>query len=136
MSIVGVAGYRRPATKFRTHSAVLLRLEDRCTQPAVMRPAFSSDGTKIAVASGYRVQITRVFPTPQDLIAFARSVVPRQLTPCERRRFFLPAILEIALARVDAMSPFGAFQKPPRALSISAFRAVSNMARTAGNFAF
>jgi WD40 repeat protein/class 3 adenylate cyclase len=61
------------------------------TEPTAMRPAFSSDGTEIAVASGYRkVQIIRVFPTAGDLIAFAHSIVLRDLTPCERRRFFLP----------------------------------------------
>jgi WD40 repeat protein/class 3 adenylate cyclase len=51
---------------------------------------FTSDGTKIAVVSGdENVRITRVFPTPQDLIDYTHRVVPRQLTPCERRRFFL-----------------------------------------------
>ena len=61
------------------------------TEPSAMRPAFSPDGTEIAVASGYRrVQIIRVFPTTGDLIAFAHSIVPRDLTPCERKRFFLP----------------------------------------------
>ncbi|MGL4967707.1 MAG: AAA family ATPase [Inquilinus sp.] len=61
------------------------------TGSAAMRPVFSPDGTRIAVASGSRaVHITRVFSTSADLIAFARSSVPRELTSCERRRFFLP----------------------------------------------
>ena len=61
------------------------------SEPTSMRPAFNADGTKIAVDSGYRrVQIIRVFPTSGDLIAFAHSVVQRDLTPCERKRFFLP----------------------------------------------
>ena len=35
-------------------------------------------------------RVIRVFPTPQDMIDYARTVVPRKLTPCERKRFFLP----------------------------------------------
>jgi len=33
--------------------------------------------------------VTRVFPTLQDLIDFAKQTVPRELTACERNRFFL-----------------------------------------------
>ena len=35
-------------------------------------------------------RVIRVFPTPEDLIDFAKQTVPRELTACERRRFFLP----------------------------------------------
>jgi WD40 repeat protein len=60
-------------------------------KPAPTRAVFSSDGTRIAIVSGEEaVQIIRVFRTPQDLINYAKSIVPRELTPCERRRFFLP----------------------------------------------
>ena len=60
-------------------------------EPALTRAAFSSDGTRIAIVSGEEsVRIVRAFPTPQDLIDYAHSIVPRELTPCERRRFFLP----------------------------------------------
>ncbi len=31
-----------------------------------------------------------MFPTTQGLIDHAKAVVPRELTPCERKRFFLP----------------------------------------------
>jgi len=61
------------------------------TKPIAMQPALSPGGTRIAVGSGHRtVQIIRLFPTLDDLIAFAHNSVPRELTPCERRRFFLP----------------------------------------------
>lgn len=70
------------------------------TEPSSMRPAFSSDGTEIAVASAYRkVQIIRVFPTTGELIAFAHSIVLRDLTPCERKRFFLPVDGQRAVCR-------------------------------------
>jgi hypothetical protein len=36
-------------------------------------------------------RIWRIFPTTQELIDYARSVVPRQLTPEQRRAFFLTA---------------------------------------------
>jgi WD40 repeat protein len=72
--------------------AVLASQEDAAdTNTAPTSATFTSDGTKIAVVSGdENVRIIRVFPTPQDLIDYAHRVVPRQLTPCERRRFFLP----------------------------------------------
>ena len=55
------------------------------------RAAFNSDGTRIVIVSADEgVRIVRTFQTPQQLIDYAKSVVPRKLTPCERRRFFLP----------------------------------------------
>ena len=60
-------------------------------EPVTTHATFNSDGTRLAIISGDKVaRIIRVFPTPQDLIDYAKSVVPRELTPCERRRFFLP----------------------------------------------
>jgi WD40 repeat protein len=60
-------------------------------QPALTRAEFNPDGTRIIIVSrDDSARIVRVFPTPQDLIDYARNVVPRELTPCERRRFFLP----------------------------------------------
>jgi WD40 repeat protein len=74
--------------------AVLAGQEDAADTgfaPTPTSATFTPDGTKIAVVSGdENVRIIRVFATPQDLIDYARRVVPRQLTPCERRRFFLP----------------------------------------------
>jgi WD40 repeat protein/class 3 adenylate cyclase len=59
--------------------------------PAVTGASFSSDGTRVVVFSGEKFAETfRVFPTTQDLIAYARHIVPRELTPCEREQFFLP----------------------------------------------
>ena len=59
--------------------------------PAPTRAEFSPDGTRIVIVSGEEnARIVRVFPTPRDLIDYAHSVVPRSLTPCERKRFFLP----------------------------------------------
>ena len=52
---------------------------------------FNFDGTRIVVLSGEKsVRVVRVFQNPEDLIAFAKKTVPRELTVCERRRFFLP----------------------------------------------
>jgi hypothetical protein len=51
----------------------------------------------IAIIGGEEsVRIVRAFPTPHDLIDYAHSIVPRGLTPCERRRFFLPVEGEVA----------------------------------------
>jgi WD40 repeat protein len=72
--------------------AVLAGQEDAAdTKHAPTSATVTSDGTKIAVVAGdENVRIILVFPTPQNLIDFAHSVVPRELTPCERKRFFLP----------------------------------------------
>jgi WD40 repeat protein/class 3 adenylate cyclase len=60
-------------------------------EPAITRAAFNSNGTQIAAISGDRsVKLIRVFPSLRDLIVYAEGVVQRQLTPCERERFFLP----------------------------------------------
>jgi hypothetical protein len=59
--------------------------------PAFTRANFNSDGTMIAIASADQAaRVVRVFPTAQELIDYARKVVLRELTPCERQRFFLP----------------------------------------------
>jgi len=53
--------------------------------------AFSPDGKRVLTASAdHTARIFNVFQTTQDLIDHAKSIVPRDLTPRERRRFFLP----------------------------------------------
>ncbi len=62
----------------------------------VRHAAFSPDGTLVATVSDDRIgRIFRVFPTTQAMIDHARTVVPRELTPCERKRFFLPVEGEV-----------------------------------------
>ena len=57
---------------------------------AVFSAAFSPDGARIVTASDDNTaRIWRVFPTTQDLVDYARSIMPRELTPEQRRRFFL-----------------------------------------------
>ncbi len=58
--------------------------------------AFSPDGRHVLTASVDRTaRIFSVFQTTQDLIDHAKSIVPRELTPCERKRFFLPVEAEV-----------------------------------------
>ncbi|MFO0991613.1 MAG: WD40 repeat domain-containing protein [Hyphomicrobiales bacterium] len=58
--------------------------------PALTTAAFNSDGTEIAIVSGdQNARAVHVFPQTQDLIDYARTIVPRDLTPCEREHFFL-----------------------------------------------
>lgn len=71
--------------------AVLVSHSGGPNRLAPMRAIFNSEGNRIAIVSGEEdVRIVRVFQTPKDLINYAKSIVPRELTPCERRRFFLP----------------------------------------------
>ncbi len=42
------------------------------------------------------VRVFNIYPTTQDLIDHASSIVPRELTPCERLRFFLPVDGDVA----------------------------------------
>ena len=80
------------AVEFGRQIAVLAgQEEESAVAPKPTRAAFSPDGTSIVIVSGEdSVRIVRAFQTPQDLIDYAHAVVPRTLTPCERRRFFLP----------------------------------------------
>ncbi|CAN7551187.1 hypothetical protein LJR234_004084 [Mesorhizobium amorphae] len=60
------------------------------------RAVFSSDGARIAIVSGEEsVRVFRVFQNTEDLIDFAKKTIPRELTACERRRFFLPVEGEV-----------------------------------------
>ena len=71
--------------------AVLVSPDEENKRPALTRAAFNSDGTRIVIVSHKEgVRVIRVFPTPEHLIDFAKQTVPRELTACERRRFFLP----------------------------------------------
>ena len=71
--------------------AVLASRQFEANRPVPTRADFNSDGTRIVVLSGDEsVRVIRVFQNPEDLIAFAKKTVPRKLTACERRRFFLP----------------------------------------------
>ena len=71
--------------------AVLASPDDENKRPAPTRAVFNSDGTRVVIVPfKQNPRVIRVFPTPEDLIDFAKQTVPRDLTACERRRFFLP----------------------------------------------
>jgi WD40 repeat protein len=72
--------------------AVLVGQEEQGRRGAALtRAVFNSDGTRIAIVSGDEsVHVIRTFGTPADLIQYAKQTVPRELTACERKRFFLP----------------------------------------------
>jgi WD40 repeat protein len=71
--------------------SVLASPDEETARPRLTRAAFNSDGTRVAIISSEEsVRVIGVFPSLQDLIAYAKHVVPRELTACERRRFFLP----------------------------------------------
>ena len=76
--------------------AVFASPQVEANRPALTRADFNSDGTSIFVLSGEEnVRVIRVFENPEELIAFAKKTVPRKLTACERRRFFLPVEGEV-----------------------------------------
>ncbi|TIT08670.1 MAG: hypothetical protein E5W86_28180, partial [Mesorhizobium sp.] len=80
------------ATQSGRQIAVLGSHDEATVLLGFTRAAFSSDGTRVAIVAGEKsVPIVRVFQAPKDLIDFARRTVPRELTACERRSFFLPA---------------------------------------------
>jgi WD40 repeat protein len=71
--------------------ATLARRDAVDRQPVLTRASFNSDGTRVAVISaGDAVRVIRTFPTLEDLVEYAKTIVPRELTPCERRHFFSP----------------------------------------------
>jgi len=61
------------------------------------KPAAANVGSppNVTASEDFTARIFNVFQTTQDLIDHARSIVPRQLTACERKRFFLPAEGEV-----------------------------------------
>jgi WD40 repeat protein len=64
--------------------------------PAKTYAAFSPDGTQIVALSGDNdVRLITAFETPQAVIDYARNAVPRELSMCERRHFFLPVEGEV-----------------------------------------
>ena len=59
-------------------------------EASVSHAAFSPDGGRVVTASDDgTARIFRVFLTTQALIDHARKTVPRQLTPAQRKQFFL-----------------------------------------------
>ena len=72
--------------------AVLVGQKEQANnQPALTRAVFNADGTSVAILSGDQsVRVVRIFETAEKLIRYARQIVPRELTACERRRFYLP----------------------------------------------
>jgi len=71
--------------------ATISERQDKLNRPILTRAAMNMKGTAIAVVSGdERARVIRSFPTSDERIDYAATVVPRQLTPCERQRFFLP----------------------------------------------
>ena len=71
--------------------AILVSPDEENKRPAPTRATFNSDGTRVVIVSFKQdPRVVRVFPTPEDLIDFAKQTVSRELIACERRRFFLP----------------------------------------------
>ena len=56
---------------------------------AVNSAAFSPDGQRVMTASGKTARLWPILPNGQALIEYAKSIVPRQLTPDQRKQFFL-----------------------------------------------
>jgi hypothetical protein len=92
----------------------------------VFSVAFSPDGGRVVTASkDSTARIFDLFQTTQDLIDHARSIVPRQLTACERKRFFLPA--ESAVGDCPAY-----VEQPERAVFVSSVSFKGNLGGLTG----
>ena len=59
-------------------------------RPAATQAAFSPDGRFIATNSDF-LRVWPAFPNTQDLVDYARSVMPRQLSAQQRQDFSLDA---------------------------------------------
>jgi WD40 repeat protein len=57
---------------------------------SVSSAVFDPTGTRVLTASyDHTARIWRVFPTVRALVAYARAIMPRALTPAQRKQFFL-----------------------------------------------
>ena len=82
--------------------AVFANPEEENKRPAPTRAAFNSDGTRVVIASyGEAFASYGFFIPAQSLIDFAKQTVPRELTACERRHFFLPTVGTSAIVQAD-----------------------------------
>ena len=99
-SAVRSAAFSADGTRIVTAGGSTARLWDAAsgTEIAVLSghegdvtsAAFSPDGARIVTtADDATGRIWRVFRTTQDLVDYARSIKPRELTPEQRRKFFL-----------------------------------------------
>jgi dipeptidyl aminopeptidase/acylaminoacyl peptidase len=57
---------------------------------AVVSAAFSPDSNRIVTASWDKTALIWVFPDIKGLVSAAKVVIPRCLTPAQRKTFFLP----------------------------------------------
>jgi len=56
----------------------------------VLSAVFDPSGSRVLTASSDNTaRIWRVFPTAAALVEYARAIMPRALTPAQRRQFFL-----------------------------------------------
>jgi WD40 repeat protein/pyruvate/2-oxoglutarate dehydrogenase complex dihydrolipoamide acyltransferase (E2) component len=83
--------FKYKAYLWDTHSGKSLGVLDSAGYEynAPTSAAFSPDGRRIATANDHGVSIWRAFPDTQALIDYANKVVPRRLTPEQRKQFFL-----------------------------------------------
>ena len=59
-------------------------------ESSVWTAVFDPSGTRVLTASADRTaRIWRVFPTVAALVEYARAIMPRALTPAQRKQFFL-----------------------------------------------
>ena len=95
-----------PARLWEDDSGIEIAFLPGPTKP-VWHAAFSPDGTRIVTVSDDNIaRIFRVFPTTQGPIDHARSIVRRELAPCERKRFFLPVGARSATVRISCNARF------------------------------
>jgi WD40 repeat protein len=59
-------------------------------ESAVYNAVFDAQGARVLTASADKTaQIWRVFPTVRALVEHARAIMPRALSPAQRKQFFL-----------------------------------------------
>jgi WD40 repeat protein len=75
-----------------TAKPVAVLRDARSTADLAWLQALSPDRRQVLGRTGDgRARIWRIYPSTSELVARARALVPRELTPDERRRFFLAA---------------------------------------------
>jgi hypothetical protein len=89
-ALMGEPGTRKYDVAFQARPTHTVAGRTRRSRDCLSRSSSTACRPMVLLASRESVRVFRVFQNTEDVIDFAKKTIPRELTACERRRFFLP----------------------------------------------